>query len=59
MTLEEAIKILEHYPPGASPDSSIKFNGAILLLIEAGKELQHLRGIGAFVYRKSLPGETT
>jgi len=58
MTIDEAIKILENYPPGASPDDSIEFNQAILLGIEALKAWKEHRGSGSLMSRLLLPGET-
>ncbi len=58
MTIDEAVNILENYPPGASPDDSIEFNQAILLGIEALKHFKYHRDENIISFVKQLPGET-
>jgi hypothetical protein len=58
MNLDEAIKKLENYPPGACPDDDIEFNKAILLGIEALKGIQNLRVLEIPSLSLLLPGET-
>lgn len=59
MTIDEAIKFLENYPAGLSPDSSIPFTKAIRLGIEALKQIKWLHESHVLHDDELLPGETT
>jgi len=58
MKLKEAIRLIENRPIGVNPDSSVELNGALQLLIEAGKRIETFRERKYYYARSLLPGET-
>ena len=58
MTIDEAIKRLTRYEKGVDEGEPVDLDNAILLGVEALKQLQSERRQGVGFWRDRLPGET-
>ncbi len=58
MTIDKAIEYLNSLHQTDCCKEVPDYDEAVQLGIEALKEIQHLRKIGAFCYQNPLPGET-